>query len=48
MGLEDALAWKTCISGLTKKLPCIDSSFTKKLLNYTVIFGSFSIPNEQR
>ena len=23
-------------------------SFTNKLLNYTAIFGSFSIPNEQR
>ena len=53
MDLEAALAWKTCTFGLTKKLPCLDSSFTKKeLLNYTAIlnyiFGSFSIPNEQR
>ena len=29
MGLEAALAWETCTFGLTKKLPCIDSSFTK-------------------
>ena len=48
MGLKVALAWKTCTFGLTKKLPGLDSSFAKKLLNYTVIFGSFSIPNEQR
>ena len=49
MGLEAALAWKTCTFGLTKRLPCLDSSFTKKkLLNYTAIFGSFSISNEQR
>ena len=41
MGLLAALAWKTCTFDLTKKLPCLDSSFTKKLLNYTVIFGSF-------
>ena len=48
MGLEAALAWKTCTFGLTKKLPCLDSSFTKILLNHTAIFGSFSFPNEQR
>ena len=49
MGLDAALAWKTCTFGLTKKLPCLDSLFTKKkLLNYAAIFGSFSIPNEQR
>ena len=49
MGLEAALTWKTFTFGLTKKLPCLDSSFTKKTtLNYTVIFGSFSIPNGQR
>ena len=29
MGLEAALAWKSCTFGLTKKLPCQDSSFTK-------------------
>ena len=29
MGLEAALAWETCTFGLTKKLPCPDSSFTK-------------------
>ena len=29
MGIEAALAWKTCTFGLTKKLPCLDSSFTK-------------------
>ena len=29
MGLEAALAWKTCTFGLTKKLLCPDSSFTK-------------------
>ena len=29
MGLEAALAWETCTFGLTKKLPCLDSSFTK-------------------
>ena len=48
MGLEAALTWKTCNFGLTKKLPCIDSFIHKKLLNYTAIFGSFSVPNEQR
>ena len=54
MGLEAALAWKTYTFGLTKKLPCPDSFTYKKLLNYTelailnYIFGSFSIPNEQR
>ena len=48
MSLEAALAWKTYISGLTKKLPCQDSFIYRKLLNYTVIFGSFSIPNKQR
>ena len=48
MVLEAALAWETCTFGLKKKLPYLDSSFTKKqLLNYTAIFGSFSIPNEQ-
>ena len=39
---------KTCSFGLTKKLPRTDSFIYKKLLNYTAIFGSFSIPNEQR
>ena len=29
MGLEVALAWETCTFGLTKKLPCPDSSFSK-------------------
>ena len=29
MGLEAALAWKTCTFSLTKKLQCLDSSFTK-------------------
>ena len=29
MGLEAALAWETCTFGLTKKLPRLDSSFTK-------------------
>ena len=29
MDLEAALAWETCTFGLTKKLPCLDSSFTK-------------------
>ena len=29
MGLEAALAWETCTFGLTKKLPCLESSFTK-------------------
>ena len=48
MRVEAALAWKTCTFGLTKKLPCLDSLIYKKLLNYTAIFGSFSIPNEQR
>ena len=47
MGLEAALTWKTCNFGLTKKLPCTDSFICKKLLNYTAIFGSFSVPNEQ-
>ena len=50
MGLEAALTWKTC----TKKLPCTDSFIYRKtieLLNLrktVAIFGSFSIPNEQR
>ena len=48
MGLEAALAWKTCSFGLTKELLCLDSFIYKKLLNYTAIFGSFSIPSEQR
>ena len=43
MGLEAVLAWKTCTFGLTKKLPCLDSFTCKKLLNYTAIFGNFSI-----
>ena len=47
MGLEAALTWKTCTFGLTKKLPCL-VDLQKKLLNYTAIFGSFSIPNEHR
>ena len=34
MDLEAALAWKTRTFGLTKKLSCLDSSFTKtKLLS---------------
>ena len=48
MGLEAALTWKTHTFGLTKKLPCLDSFMYKKLLSCTVIFGSFSVPNEQR
>ena len=48
MGLETALTWKTCTFGLTKKLPCTDNFIYKKLLNYTAIFGNFSIPNEPR
>ena len=32
MGLQAALAWKTCTFGLTKKLPCLYSSFTKKTI----------------
>ena len=48
MGLEAALTWKTCSFGLTKKLLCTDSFIYKKLLNYTAIFGSFSVSNEQR
>ena len=48
MGLEIALTWKTCTFGVTKKLSCADSFIYKNLLNYTAIFGSFSIPNEQR
>ena len=47
MCLEAALTWKTCTFGLTKKLPRTDIFIYKKLLNYTAIFGSFSIPNEQ-
>ena len=47
MGLEAALTWKTCTFGFTKELPCTDSFTYKKLLSYTAIFGSFSIPNEQ-
>ena len=37
MGLEAALAWKTCTFGLTKKLPCLDGKFTK---NYRTILRS--------
>ena len=37
MGLEAALAWKTCNFGLTKKLRCLDRSFTK---NYRTILRS--------
>ena len=48
MGLEAALAWKTCTFGLTKKPACKQFHLQKKLFNYTAIFGSFSIPNEQR
>ena len=48
MGLEAALTSKTCTFGLTKKLPCTDSIIYKNLLNYTAIFGSFSVSNEQR
>ena len=49
MRLEATLAWKTYTFGLTKKLPCLDSFiYEKKLLNYTAISESFSIPNEQR
>ena len=29
MGLDAAQAWETCTFGLTTKLPCLDSSFTK-------------------
>ena len=29
MGLDAALAWETCTFGMTKKLPCLDSLFTK-------------------
>ena len=31
-----------------KKLPCTDSFIYKKSLKYTEIFGSFSVPNDQR
>ena len=41
MGHEAALAWKTCTFGLTKKLPCPDSSIYKKLSNYTAILEDF-------
>ena len=41
MGLDAALAWKTCTFGLIKKLPCLDSLFTEKPLNYTAIFEAF-------
>ena len=47
MSLEAVLTWKTCTFGLTKKLPCTDSLIYKKLMNYTAIFGSFIISNEQ-
>ena len=47
MSLEASLTWKTCTFGLIKKLPCTDSLIYKKLLNYTAIFGSFSIANEE-
>ena len=32
MGLEAALAWEICTFGLTKKLPCLHSSFTKETI----------------
>ena len=55
MGLEAALAWKTCTFGLTKKLTfgltkklAYKQFHLQKLLNYTAFFGSFSIPTEQR
>ena len=50
MGVEAALAWKTCTFGLTKKLASKQFHLQKEkqLLNYTAILGSASIPNEQR
>ena len=48
MGLEAALAWETCTFGLTKKLLCVDSSFTKITIDLYCDLWSFSIPNEQR
>ena len=41
MSLEAALVWETCTFGLTKKLPCLDSSFAEKLLKYTTILEAF-------
>ena len=48
MDLEATLTWETCNFGLTKNYHVKTVSFTKKLLNYPVIFGSFSVSNEQR
>ena len=48
MDLEAALAWETCTFGLTKKLPCLDSLFTKITIGLYCNLGSFSVPNEQR
>ena len=42
MGLEAALARETCTFGLTKKLPCLDSSFTKITIElYTATLEAF-------
>ena len=40
VGLEAALAWKTCTFGLTKKLSCRQFHLQKLLNYYTAIFGS--------
>ena len=47
MDFEAALTWKTCNFGLTKKL-LYRQFHLKKLLNHAAIFGSFSVPDEQR
>ena len=43
MRLEAALAWKTCTFGLTKKLPCLDStvSFTKATITLCDLSSRF-------
>ena len=41
MSLEAALTWKTCTTTMYKQF------HLQKLLNYTAVFGSFSVPNEQ-
>ena len=44
MGLEAVMAGKTCTFLFDKET----TMYRQVLMNYTAIFGSFSIPNEQR
>ena len=47
MGLKAALAWKSALLVWQRNYHVWIVHLQKQLLNYTVIFGSFSIPNEQ-